>query len=171
MKQRINVPLWAVLAIIAIFGMLPMLSKCIRSEHPDAEKVLATGSAPKKGAPGSDILQRADKVEVFLFHATRRCYTCTTVGRIAGEVVQESYQPEVLEGKLVFREINIDLVENQALAEKFEAGGSALFVNRIRDGQDDIEEEAQVWRLTDDEAALKSYLKDRIGRWLGKQSN
>ena len=111
---------------------------------------------------------KADKVEVFLFHATRRCTTCIAIGKLAGETVAEYFQLETHEGKIEFREINIDLPENKELAQKFQASGSALFINTIYDGQDHISEDVTVWRLTQDEGQFKSYLKDKLNNLLGK---
>jgi len=111
---------------------------------------------------------KPDKVEVFLFHATRRCATCIAIGKLSGETVYEYFQPELRDGKIEFREINIDLPENKALAQKFQASGSALFINTIYNGQDNINEDTRVWRLTQDEVQFKSYLKDKINNLLGK---
>ena len=54
-----------------------------------------------------------DKIEVFLFHSTQRCTTCIAIGRLAGETVNEYFQPELKSGKIEFRAINIDLPENR----------------------------------------------------------
>ena len=109
----------------------------------------------------------ADKVQVFLFHATQRCSSCIAIGRLAGETVAEYFQPETHEGKIEFREINIDLPENRELAQKFQASGSSLFINAIYNGQDNISEDVTVWGLTQNEAKFKSYLKDKINNFLG----
>ena len=113
-------------------------------------------------------IEKADKVEVFLFHGTQRCATCIAIGKLAGETVSEYFQPELRDGRIEFKEINIDLPENQALAEKFQASGSALFINTIIKGEDHIEQDAKVWRLTQDEAQFKSYLKNKLDNLLGK---
>lgn len=112
--------------------------------------------------------QKADKVEVFVFHATHRCYSCVTIGKYAGETVTEFFQPELRDGKIEFREINIDLPENKELARKFQASGSSLFINAIYDDKDHITEDTIVWRLISSEAQFKSYLKDKISNLLGK---
>ena len=111
---------------------------------------------------------QADKIQVFLFHATQRCTTCIAIGKLAGATVNEYFQNELQSGKIEFREINIDLPENKELAQKFQASGSALFINAIYDGQDHISEDATVWRLTTNEAQFKSYLKTKIDTLLDK---
>jgi len=111
---------------------------------------------------------RPDKIEVFLFHATQRCNTCITIGKYAGETVAESFQPEIWEGRIEFKEINIDLPENKTLVQKFQASGSSLFINVITSGQDNISEDTTVWRLTQDKAQFKIYLKNKLDNLLGE---
>jgi len=111
---------------------------------------------------------KPDKIEVFLFHPTQRCITCITIGKYAGETVAEFFQPELRDGLIEFREINIDLLENKELAQKFQASGSSLRVNVITNGQDNISEDTTVWRLTQNETQFKTYLKNKLDNLLGK---
>jgi len=111
---------------------------------------------------------KADKVQIFTFHATQRCTTCIAIGKLSGETIEEYYQEELKSGKIEVREINIDLPENKELAEKFQASGSSLKINAIYDGQDHISEDTAVWRLTSNPDQFKSYLKNKIDNLLGK---
>jgi len=108
--------------------------------------------------------QAAEIVQVYLFHSTLRCSTCIAIGSLAGETVNEFFQPELQAGKIEFREINIDLPENKELAAKFQASGSALYVNAIVGGRDNIVQDTAVWRLTQDEVKFKSYLRGEINK-------
>ena len=72
------------------------------------------------------------------------------------------------DGKIEFREINVDLPENKELVRKFQAGGLSLYINAIYNGEDNIAEDTRVWRLISSEAQFKSYLKDKIDNLLGK---
>jgi len=112
--------------------------------------------------------QKAEKVEVFVFHSTHRCASCVTMGKYAGETINEYFQPELRNGKIEFREINVDLPENKELANKFKAAGSSLFINAISDGKDNIAEDIKVWQLIFNEAQFKGYLKDKLNKLLGK---
>ncbi len=127
--------------------------------------------AKKRSADYSQMSSRenvADKVQVFLFHPTQRCSTCIAIGKLAGETVNERFQAELKSGKIEFREVNIDLPENKALATKFQASGSALYLNAISGDTDRIEQDAKVWRLTQDPVVFKEYLEGRINILLGK---
>ena len=111
---------------------------------------------------------QTNKVQVFLFHATRRCSTCIAIGRLTGETVNERFQNELESGQVEFREINIDLPENKELAQKFQAGGSVLYFNAIKDGTDHIEQDIKVWSLVGNTAQFKDYIENRINNLLGK---
>ena len=110
----------------------------------------------------------AEKIEVFLFHATQRCPTCIRIGQLSKATVEERFPEQLKSGKIDFREINIDLPENEALAEKFQAGGSALFINAIMNGQDSIKEDTMVWQLAGGTAdKFKDYLENKLNNLMG----
>lgn len=110
----------------------------------------------------------AQKVEVFMFHATQRCPTCIKIGQLTKATIEERFAEQLKSGKIDFREINVDLPENKILAEKFQASGSALFVNAITNGKDNIKEDVKVWQLaggTSDK--FKDYLSNKLNAILG----
>jgi thiol-disulfide isomerase/thioredoxin len=113
-------------------------------------------------------VQPADKIQVFMFHATARCATCIAIGQLADATVNEYFSAELKSGKIEFREVNVDLPENKELATRFQASGSSLRINAIYDEQDHISEDVTVWRLTSDETQFKNYLKNKIDTILGK---
>lgn len=110
----------------------------------------------------------ADKLEVYYFHRTARCKTCMAIGEYTAKTMMESFSEEVSNGKIDYREINIDLPENKEVAQKYQASGSSLFINQIKDGQDKIEQDTKVWSLTGDEFKFKAYLSEKINSYLGK---
>lgn len=111
---------------------------------------------------------KADRIQVFLFHATQRCPTCIAIGRFTGETVNERFQNEIKSGQVEFKEVNIDLPENKALAQKFQAAGSALYFNAIKGGVDSIEQDTKVWSLVGNTAQFKDYIENKINNLLGK---
>jgi glutaredoxin len=113
-------------------------------------------------------LKPAEKVQVFVFHSTNRCYSCITMGQYTKATVEEFFQSELRDGKIEFKEINVDLPANKEVATKFEAVGSSLFLNAIIDGQDNIQEEAQAWRLLSNQQAFSNYLSKKIKGMIGE---
>lgn len=104
-----------------------------------------------------------EKVEVYHFHATRQCYSCKTLGTFAEETVNTYYSNELKSGKLVFAHVNVDLSENKALVEKYEAKGSSLIIGVSgKDGSFTKEENINVWYKIDNKEDYMEYLKGII---------
>lgn len=64
-----------------------------------------------------------DCVQILYFHGKQRCATCTAIERLTREVI-DSIGSE----KVVLR--IIDIAENEALADRYQAGWSALILDR-----------------------------------------
>lgn len=121
-------------------------------EKPKAEKAVVVTSLPR----------RAEKIEVLIFHTTSRCISCINIGKYSKAVIEEKFQKELNSGKITFREVNIDLPENLKMAQDYGVSGSALFINAIKDGKDNHEEDTTVWRLVANEAQMKSYFESKL---------
>jgi hypothetical protein len=139
------------------------------SVSPD-KKMQSSDSNTQKNSQKAEVRETkpAEKVQVYVFHSTNRCYSCVTMGQYAKATIEEFFQPELRDGKIEFKEINVDLPANKEVATKFKAVGSSLFLNAIIDGKDNIEEEAQAWRLLSNEQNFRNYLSDKLKGMLGK---
>ncbi|PIQ70343.1 hypothetical protein COV89_01055 [Candidatus Shapirobacteria bacterium CG11_big_fil_rev_8_21_14_0_20_40_12] len=125
-----------------------------------------TNSSQSSTTPQSVI--PADKIEVIHFHATQQCWSCITVGEYALKTIKEKFPEEYASGKIVYKDIDGELKENQEIVVKYQARGSSLFVNAIRDEQDNIEEDVTVWRLINSESQFISYFENKLSSLLGK---
>lgn len=76
------------------------------------------------------------KIEVIDFHSTHRCVTCKAIEANTKFTLDTYFSEYMKDGKITFQVINIDEKENEKLAEKFEASGTALFLNVIKDGEE-----------------------------------
>lgn len=110
----------------------------------------------------------ADKIEVVHFHATQQCVSCITVGKFALQTIKDKFPDEYASGKIVFKEINAELPENQEIVAKYQARGSSLFVNAIRSDKDDIAEDTKVWQLVNSESQYITYFGGKLTALLGK---
>jgi len=110
----------------------------------------------------------ADKIEVVHFHGTHQCWSCITVGEYALKTIKDKFPDEFASGKIVYKDINGELKENQEIVVKYQARGSSLFVNAIRDEQDNIEEDVTVWRLVNSESQFVNYFERELNSLFGK---
>ena len=79
--------------------------------------------------------QSISKIEVIDFHSTHRCMTCKAIEANTKFTLDTYFAKDIKDGNITFQVINVDEKENEKLAEKFEASGTALFLNVIKDGK------------------------------------
>jgi hypothetical protein len=108
----------------------------------------------------------ADKIEIILFHATNRCYSCNKMEELVQKTLEENFEKELDNKKISFQEINWELPENKEIVEKYKAWGLSLFINWVTNGQENIEQETTAWRLISNESAFKEYMKNKINTLL-----
>ncbi|OIP85010.1 hypothetical protein AUK04_01680 [Candidatus Roizmanbacteria bacterium CG2_30_33_16] len=107
-------------------------------------------------------IKKADKIEVVNFHATQRCYSCTTLGKLSEKTVTEHFAPEIANGKIIFKSVNVELPENEKIVNLYQASGSSLYINAIKDGKNNIVQNMKVWQYISDEATFTSYLEAQL---------
>ena len=78
----------------------------------------------------------ANKVEVIDFHSTHRCMTCNAIEANTRYTLESHFAEELKNENITFLVVNVDDEENYTIAEKFEATGTALFLNVIVDGKE-----------------------------------
>lgn len=74
-----------------------------------------------------------DQIEVIDFYGTHRCVTCKAIEANAKYTVETYF---VNEPKVVFKTVNVDDEKNYKIAENFQATGTALFLNVIKNGKE-----------------------------------
>lgn len=76
------------------------------------------------------------KIEVLDFHSTHRCMTCNAIEANTKYTLNTYFAKELKDAKITFQVINVDKKENEEIAEKFEASGTALILNVIKNGKE-----------------------------------
>lgn len=92
-----------------------------------------TGKAQNKTATNQ---AKENSIEVIDFHSTNRCMTCKAIESNTKYTLDTYFADELKSGKIVFKIVNVDKKENEQFAEKFEATGTSLFLNVIKDGKE-----------------------------------
>ncbi len=78
----------------------------------------------------------ANKIEVIDFYSTHRCVTCKSIEANTRYTLDTYFLSELKNKKITFQTINVDKEENYKIAESFEATGTALFLNVIKNGKE-----------------------------------
>jgi len=69
-----------------------------------------------------------EKVEVYYFHFTRRCVTCTRVEKGAKDALESLYPEQIKKGEIAFIEVNLENADSKAAVEKAKAQGQGLII-------------------------------------------
>ncbi len=127
-----------------------LLLLVVSCKQPDRSKTVTT-----------DVTQ--DMIEVIDFYGTHRCTTCKNIEANAKYTVESFFAKEVEAGKVSFKTVNVDEEENSEIAERFEAFGTALFLNVIRDGiENHIDLTNFAFEKGNDKEVFSSELKQKI---------
>jgi hypothetical protein len=119
-----------------------------------------------QGQDKSKIIATTDssaKIELIDFYGTHRCVTCEAIEANAKYTVETYFQDEVKSGKINFKTVNVDEEKNYDIAERFEATGTALFINVIKDGKEQhIDLTNFAFAKGRDQEAFSTELKEKI---------
>ncbi len=145
------------IALILILGF-----SLVKTPDPTKTERQPNQSARSSLPNTSGLPSGVQKIQVFHFHATQQCISCINVGKFTKEVIEEKFAREFKSGKIVFKEVNVDLPENLQIVQKYQVSGSALFISVVKDGQEYQEEDTTVWRLVVNEGQLKNYFETKL---------
>ncbi len=107
-----------------------------------------------------------EKIEVYYFHYSRRCVTCTTVEKETIAALDEFYNEEMKSGDVVFKAINLDESGSEEIAEKLEISGQTLLIV-AGDKKENLTTDAFMNAKSNPEK-LRGIIKSTIDSFLGK---
>ncbi len=81
---------------------------------------------------------KQNRVEVYCFHGTRQCETCKNMKANTKTALDTYFAAHLKDSTIVFSIIDVDDEKNEKLAEKFQATGTALMINKVVNGKDSI---------------------------------
>lgn len=111
--------------------------------------------------PLSNIKQ--NRLEVYCFHGTRQCETCKNMKANTKTALENYFAAQLKDSSIVFSIIDVDDAKNETLAEKFQATGTALMINKVVNGKDSIIDWSDfAFEKANNESEYISELKNRI---------
>ena len=98
--------------------------------------LLTSCSGKSQEKKTNKIVKNENKIEVIDFHSTHRCMTCKAIEANTKYTLDTYFASELKNRTITFKTINVDDEKNFKIAEKFEATGTALFLNVIFNGKE-----------------------------------
>ena len=100
--------------------------------------ISCSNSTEKKTETASTDVKQANRIEVLYFHGAQRCVTCKAIESNTKALLDSLYSNEIASGKIVYKIIDISQKENEKVADKYEVTWSSLFVNRWKNGTEEV---------------------------------
>lgn len=101
--------------------------------------LISCGNGTKgKSEIATDESKQTDHVEVLYFHGAQRCITCRAIETNTKALLDSLYAKEMASGQIVYKIIDISQKENEPIADKYEVTWSSLFVNRWKNGKENV---------------------------------
>jgi len=108
-----------------------------------------------------------NKVDVYYFHATRRCWTCKTIEAYSEEAIRTGFAEQLQSGAMEWRTVNIDKPENQHFVDDFQLATRTVVLVRVVDGVNkEWKRLDRVWELVRDKPAFVDYIWDNTNDFL-----
>ena len=125
-------------------------------------------STEKKTETASTDVKQAERIEVLYFHGAQRCVTCKAIEANTKALLDSLYSNEIASGKIVYKIIDISQKENEKVADKYEVTWSSLFVNRWKNGTEEVNNMTEFGfaNAKNDPDSFKNGIKNKIDELL-----
>ena len=123
-------------------------------------------SAPAPATPAAPV-EASQKVVVYYFHGTARCFTCRKFEEYAGHVLQEDLADAVKAGRLEWSAINVDEPGNAHFVRDYELAAKSIVVVDMRGGkQVRWKNLKKIWEVVRDREVFEAYVRDEVKAYL-----
>jgi thioredoxin-related protein len=116
--------------LFAILSTLFLLVACNNSKN--------ESNTETKAIEEPTAIVKQNRLEVYCFHGTRQCETCKNMKANTKTALNKHFAAQLKDSSIVFSIIDVDDEKNEKLAEKFQATGTALMINKVVNGKDSI---------------------------------
>ena len=106
-------------------------------------------------------------VDVVYFHRTQRCTACQSAGRFTRETVETYFANHLQSGVMSFRELDVEKPENAAVARKYDASGSALYLGVLMNGVEYLCPVEDIWFYTNSKSLFIAFLQKTLSPLVG----
>ncbi len=112
---------------------------------------------------------QAEHVEVAYFHRTQRCASCIEAERLVRKTFDTYFTDQLESGEMSLVVADVQKPQNAALAEKYDALSSSLYLGIVKDGIEYTWLVSDIWFTRSDEARFMATLRDEINIAYGGQ--
>ena len=166
---------WLIAAIVLVALVVVSAGLWLIGARPDQSATAAAANPATSSdvpvQPINDLDQlppgQAEHVEVAYFHRTQRCVSCTEAERLIRKTFDAYLTDRLESGEMSLVVADIQKPQNAALAQKYDAVSSTLYLGVVKDGIEYIWLVSDIWFAMRDEAKFMVVLRDKINTAYG----
>ena len=166
---------WLIAAIVLVALVVVSAGLWLIGARPDQSATAAAANPATSSdvpvQPINDLDQlppgQAEHVEVAYFHRTQRCVSCTEAERLIRKTFDAYLTDRLESGEMSLVVADIQKPQNAALAQKYDAVSSTLYLGVVKDGIEYIWLVSDIWFAMRDEAKFMVVLRDKINAAYG----
>jgi len=129
--------------------------------------VVSCGNSSKKQQT-TDL--STNRIEVLEFYGKHRCTSCIDIERNTKQTLKDLFKNEMDNKQIVYKLIQWDIPENDAIVNKFEAAGTSLIIYRVKDGKEIIDDISDfAFKKSDNDSEFKKIFKAKLNKALELQ--
>jgi hypothetical protein len=156
-----------ILTVVLLAFVIASVAYFVFSEITREKTPLQTADWSKANRSGATEADAGNKVIVYYFHATRRCWTCKTIEAYSEEAIRSNFAEELESGMLEWKAVNIDEPENTHFVEDFQlATRTVVLVNVVDGANKEWKRLDRVWQLVRDKRAFVEYIRENTNSFL-----
>lgn len=117
---------------------------------------------------GSDAaFGESDKIIAYYFHGNFRCPTCQKLERYSKEAIEKSFGPEIAEGSLEFRSVNVDEKVNEHFVSDYGLYTKSLVISKVKNGKETKHKNlTKIWEYVGNKEKFFDYVSGEIRSYL-----
>lgn len=157
---------------LIVFSVFTALSQATSDFASSGDVVRGTPlqvAAPTRMVGDVSVLPRGTvtHVDVVYFHRTQRCTACQNAGRYTRETVETYFANYLQRGVMSFRELDVEKAENAAVARKYAAAWSSLYLGVLIDGVEYLCPVEDIWFYTNNKSLFIAFLQKTLAPIVG----
>ena len=109
-----------------------------------------------------------NRVELLRFHHTVECEDCRMLGEMILYLLQKTFAEEAKQGKIIYKSINSELLENKPLLDHFQVMEEDFVINVVKQEEENVTHDPEPLGLAKEADKLYIYLKALLSDHLSK---
>ena len=158
-KKIISIPKRFIIPVIFFSVLLGFCNNNSETNNNSSKEIKAVKDTLTEPA-------NSQKINVYYFHTSYRCHSCTMIEGLTKEAVTEKFSQELQKGTITFTTVNVETDMNKHFIEKYKLVSKSIIVSKVLDNREkEWKNLDQIWFLLREKDKFKKYVIDEINKY------